>query len=42
MSATVHGYAENEADIVALCFFAGVDIIVENLVERGPCRRFRR
>ena len=35
MAAKVYGYAESEADVDALCAYAAVDIILEDMAERG-------
>ncbi|SDP06176.1 helix-turn-helix domain-containing protein [Selenomonas ruminantium] len=42
MAAKIYGYAENEEDVKALHSFADVDIIVEDMEERGQYRMLRR
>ncbi|BAL84384.1 putative resolvase/recombinase [Selenomonas ruminantium subsp. lactilytica TAM6421] len=42
MAAKVYGYAENEADVAELRSFAGVDVILEDMAERGQYRMLRR
>lgn len=42
MPAKIYGYAENSADVEAMQAYAGVDIIVEDMEERGQYRILRR
>ena len=42
MAAKVYGYAESEADADALCAYAAVDIILEDMAERGQYQILRR
>ena len=42
MPAKIYGYAENSADVEAMQFYAGVDIIAEDMEAHGQYRILRR
>lgn len=42
MPSKIYGYAKNDADVATLQAYAGVDIIVEDMEERGQYRILRR
>ena len=42
MSVKIYGYAETDEDVAVLQVYAGIDIIVENMMERGQYQILRR
>ena len=42
MAAKVYGYAESDADVEALRAYAAMDIILEDMAERGQYQILRR